>query len=42
MEEALKALEASLRLNAKQPQIERAAADARARLAKGGSGEKSR
>jgi tetratricopeptide (TPR) repeat protein len=40
MEEALKAFEASLRLNASQPQVEKAVADVRARLEKNRSGGK--
>jgi len=40
MEEALKAFEASLKLNARQPQVEKAAADVRSRLEKNRSGGK--
>jgi len=42
MEEALKAFDASLKLNGSQPQVLKAAADARARLAGKGPGEKAR
>ena len=42
MEEALKAFEASLKLNGSQPQVQKAVADTRARLEKKGPGEKRR
>jgi tetratricopeptide (TPR) repeat protein len=42
LDEALKAFDASLRLNAKQPQVEKAAAEIRSRLAKERPGEKAK